>query len=233
MNDSFFLNLYFANHEGLAGCETNRKFDLLSLPILDGLPFHNFKDFITVSAQDILKMGCDAWAADKHKTSLQNSRKINPQNICNDFITCMDMLEIDWEHYEVDYHKYYSFECVYDIDEEWYDDDEMLKFQTKGYRKIDLDLINATVKRDRLKMIDLLRAGASPDIDPNGEEFAAVHLLSCDASINFHFYSDIWVEHYRKQYPYTPFEMIQRLYGTASAEKLLETIYSSKNSHVD
>lgn len=114
---------------------------------------------------------------------------INPSAIYNDTINCINWIcdKFAIVNYDLkDYSKYRLFRhCLMD-DEDWLDDDEIEEALKRGFRQIDLDLINESEKGNGIPVYSLMTKGANYKIDPidYSDKSSIVEILGSDLSFN-------------------------------------------------
>lgn len=102
----------------------------------------------------------------------------------NNIIEDMKFLGIHFDE-EVDYYKFFNVVSTFFEDEEWFDKNDFIEFLKKGYRKIDLLLVNYAFKRKREVVEKLLLSGANPFINPeDNTESSVLELLETESSFN-------------------------------------------------
>lgn len=222
-----FLACFFANYHQLKDVSNIGSITFL-IDIEKGYQHINkFKDKVSFTPPDIIKMSYEVWKHYKHLQQLPGYIGVNPSVIFQRIVSCMDLLAISTDH-NIDYHKYYNLETVLNEDEHWFNPKEMEEHIKSGFRKIDLDLINATIKRNKPVICSLMDAGANPYIDPDDgtEESEALSLLSADAQIGFNTYASYWEDYHlqKNMSQYSLFQMIKFLYCTACASELYDVI---------
>ncbi len=135
------------------------------------------------------------------------------------------------ENSEIDYNKYLTA-YLYLYDDNWVNEDDKKNFLAKGYKEIDIELINCGVKCQIEKVRELLENGANiyATIEPYSESELLSH-LSCDRAlfgINYFAYlkdksSDIERNDENIEF------MIKSLIGTASCERVYSYIKGYEN----
>ncbi|MBS9522401.1 hypothetical protein KI659_00080 [Litoribacter alkaliphilus] len=226
----FFKSLFLSDFDGIRKCSLSDKDLFLTLPVPEVYDHWQRRE-VTISAFEILKMSIDAWYSLRGKESLQ-SLSINPSEFYNSSIKCLAYLEQKFPDQciaEVPYEKYLHFCYTIGEEEEWYGPLEVAQLVDDGFKKIDIELINAGARRNVKKVISLLNLGANPMVDPeektNGSEIidhlvkdesnAFVQYLNCLNSPS----KDEGIRTYEKA-----FAMLAELYTVASSAKLLRVI---------
>lgn len=186
---------------------------------------------VSFTVGEILKMTSDGMEDFKDKTSLTNFEKVNPSQIFSNARTCIDRLIKNspfpqHQEEEVNYHDYINLMYVSDKDEPWFGEQEIELFIEDGYRKIDIELINAAIKLNRERSIELLNLGANPFIDPddliNKSNVLTSLAIECGLAISSYFAIHEDYQKYGKSYfkPTDCFRMIEYLYKIAGSSNL-------------
>jgi len=187
---------------------------------------------------DIFQMNLDCWYSLKEKDHLKSTKLISPKKFYQDTLNCFNTLlkrfpEIDYQG--VEYDKYINLIMTFYDDDDWINQKEILEFETEGYRRIDLDLINYGVRRNIKKVVKLLEQGANPMIDPDDKISDSEILDILGTAAGFHFIS-VENTHLKKlKRGYKSFNindsayLMAELYGVASSEKLYNIIETHLN----
>lgn len=184
------------------------------------------------SVLDILHMNLDAWHSLKDKEILNVNSAINPKVFYQETKHCMDSIltrfpDIDYKG--VEYENYISLILSFE-DIEWYDEQEMAKYEGEGYRRMDLELINYAYRRNVRKVIELLDNGANPMIDPDDNISESVILELLSSKEGLHFNNIVSLHEQKLTNGYESFrrheaaDLITELYTTASSAKVYDTI---------
>ncbi|MBT0813027.1 hypothetical protein KIH41_17195 [Litoribacter ruber] len=233
----FFKSLFFSDLDGIRKRSLTDRDLFLTLPIPEGYDHWQRRE-VTVSAFEILKMSIDAWYSLREMEAFQ-SVSIIPSEFYNSSVKCLAYLEQNFPDQsiaEVPYEKYLHFCYTLGEEEEWYSPSEVVQLVDDGFRKIDIELINAGAKRNVKKVIQLLNLGANPMVDPEektndseiidhlakDESNAFVHYLFCLKSHN----KDKEYGNPEKAYGVLaqPYGVLAHLYKVASSAKLLRVI---------
>lgn len=189
------------------------------------------------SVLDILQMNLDTWHSIKVKELLNVNSAINPSALYQDTQHCMDSILSrfpDICYNGVEYEKYISLILSFE-DIEWYDEEELARYEAEGYRRIDLELINYGYRRNVEKVIELLDQGANPMIDPddNISESVILELLSSKEGLHFNNIVSLHEQKLTKGYEsfrrHEAADLITELYTTASSAKVYDTINEYQN----
>jgi hypothetical protein len=230
---TLFFAAYFSELETIKNF-ANSPIDLdLIVPIDQNYRQWNEQTEIKISVLEILRMVYDLFIDLKDRTSLYSEIKINPKRIFQKAQQSIDCLNEKFGLQEsipdIDYGKYVKL--IYDLQENtWIDSDEYNEFQNKGYRKIDLDLINEGMKRNVKDIIKLLQQGANPYIDPYDGNTESALIDSLQSAKSFYFnnfcelyqsYLDNSSDDLRQQDCY---RYLWQLYGVASSAEMIRTI---------
>jgi hypothetical protein len=187
---------------------------------------------IKLSVFHILEMNLHVWLDIKHVTELKNEKTINPKANYEKTLDCINILAKRFPEFEIttiEYQKH--IKLIYDFDEsnQWIDDDEMQEYELEGYRRIDLELINAGMNRNEKKIIELLQQGASPMIDPFDKTDVSALIESLASADSFYFI-DFTYDHLNKINSLDtvdkrkPIDLLKYLYGCASSARMLDII---------
>jgi len=228
-----FFAAYFSELETIKKF-ANSPIDLdLILPIDQNYWQWNEQTEIKISVLEILRMVYDSFIDLSNKASLDSEIKINPKSI---FQRTQQSIEWINEKFglqesitDIDYGKY--IKIIFDLQENtWIDSDEYNEFQNKGYRKIDLDLINEGMKRNVKDAIKLLQQGANPYIDPYDGNVPSALIDSLQSAKSFYFNNfcelyQTYLDNSHHDLKKTDFyKYLWQLYGVASSAEMIRTI---------
>lgn len=231
-----FLAAFFSDWEKLDGLlESQDDLDLI-VSFTGGYLFSYLREF-HFSVPEIVQMNIDSWYSVRKSKELTSYPMINPGKFYTESRKCLRNLKMRFPGYPfsaVDYTKNVGLEFDFykseGYIEEYIDCEEYYEYLAEGYRELDLDLINCTIKRNVRKVTRLLKKGANPMIDPFDKMVESAMLDSVLADESFHF-THLVQEHVRKlSSGYGSFEikrsewMISHLYGSASAAKIYDTV---------
>ncbi len=189
-------------------------------------------NIMKLSVFHILEMNLHAWKDTKHLTELKHKKNINPKANYEKSLDCITILANQFPDYTIttiEYQKY--IQLIYDLDEsnQWIDDETMQEYELEGYRRIDLELINAGIIRNEKKLIELLEQGASPMIDPFDKTDVSALIDSLESADSFYFI-DFTYDHLNKINSLDkidkrkPIDLLKDLYGCASSARILDII---------
>ncbi len=231
-----FLSAYFADINKLQGLILSEK-DLFIYFELEKEEIYWWgKKRFKISVFDILKMSIDAWFDLRDKTRLTNYENINPKIIYKKFENSLNLLIEKFPKFakkRIEYHKFIHL-FLYIDDGKYIDDEDFEEYVDKGYKKIDLELINFAVNRNENKVKKLLEKGANPMIDPLDKIFDSLilDLLATHDSTNFIWYSGSFRHFVENQYSYfnkiNAKQMLTELYATSSSSKIYNIIKGFK-----
>lgn len=114
---------------------------------------------------------------------------INPSKIYDETIHCINWVCNKFAIVNYDLKNYSQYRllrhCLMD-DEEWLDDDEIEEALKRGFRQIDLDMINESEKGNGIPVYSLMKKGANYKIDPidYSDDSSIVEILGSDLSFN-------------------------------------------------
>ncbi|TAN11670.1 MAG: hypothetical protein EPN37_17100 [Chitinophagaceae bacterium] len=235
-----FLAFYFSDLGKIEEVVNSENDLTFTFPFPEGYYHWSPLKEITITAGEIVQMTLDAWFDCKEMKTLTHYPEIHPKEIYERTLLVKEWLEefMKEKLKEMEYEKYYKFIYALDEDWEWIDEEEMQEFLKEGYRKIDLELINFSQKRNNTKVKELLREGANPNIDPADkmEESEILDFLISKSSFQSLSYDPCFTEFEEKRYDgfqdETEYRMISYLYGVASSDELYRTIIPfSKLAH--
>lgn len=230
-----FLAFYFSDLEKIKKIIKKETDLVFNIPIPQSGAYDHWAPVkeIQMTAGELVQMILDAWFDRRALPYISGYPEIHPEEIFQQTKLVKKWLRSFSNSIpkRVNYGKYYKL--IYYLNEEWnwIDEDEMQEYIKRGYRKIDLDLINFSQKRKKEKVKELLETGANPDIDPDDESATSevLEILAAKSSFQFTTFYLPGFETYRlKGVPgfigETEYNMISSLYGVASSEVLRRTI---------
>jgi len=114
---------------------------------------------------------------------------INPSIIYKNAIECINWIcnKFSIVNYDLkDYSQYRLLRHALFDNEGWFDEDEIIEALQKGFRKIDLELINEAEKGNGISVYSLVKQGANYKIDPDDDtdESSIVSILGSDLSFH-------------------------------------------------
>jgi hypothetical protein len=153
---------------------------------------------------------------------------VNPSAIYKNVINCINWIcdKFSIVNYDLkDYSQYRLLRHVLFDDEGWLEDNEMKEALQKGYRQIDLDLINESEKGNGVSVYTLVRQGANYKIDPEDytDESSIVAILGSD--LNFHTLSLISYLCHRDRFSFSDsYDMLSSLYQVGVSNYILDIV---------
>ncbi len=189
-------------------------------------------NIMKLSVFHILEMNLQAWLNIKNLTELKNEKNINPKAFYEKTLDCVIILAKRFPNYKIttiEYQKY--IQLIYELDElnHWINDETMREYELEGYRRIDLELINAGMSRNEKIMITLLEQGANPMIDPFDKTEVSALIESLTVADSFYFIDLSYTHLYKIKSLDTvdkrkPIDLLKNLYGCASSSRMLNII---------
>lgn len=168
-----------------------------------------------------------------HETYLAESERthrecINPSIIYKKTIDCIDWIcnEFSIINYDLkDYSELRRLRHALFDDEGWLDEDEIEEALQRGFRKIDLDLINEAEKGDGISVYSLVKQGADYKIDPDDDTDQSAIVLILDLDLNFHLLLVISYLCHREEFSFSEsYEMLSSLYQTGTSQYILDIV---------
>jgi hypothetical protein len=227
-----FLAAFFSDWEKLDRLLETQEDLELTVEFTGGYLF-SYPEKFNFSVPDIIQMNIDCWYSIRDKKELINTPDINPAKFYRQSKKCLRNLKKRFPEFRfspVDYTKNLDLVTGLMEDEEFIDYNEYNEYNKEGYREIDLDLINYAVRRNVKKVVQLLKKGANPVIDPFDKTSEAVVPIRLAGDDSLHF-NNIYPVHLKRiSHGYGIFIikdcewMIANLYGSASSAKVYDTI---------
>lgn len=223
-----FIAAFFSEKEKLSELILSEQ-DLFVTVDIPASEAHENEDSFKISVVQILQMNLDCWYNLRDKNRLESDYFIKPSEFYKKTQNCFDYLKnIFPKICSEDINYGVLFDTIYDKDEsfDWFTPEERVEFINKGYREIDLDLIEAAIRRNEKKCTELLLNGANPTIDPDEEEEAGVVFSHLGVGCGYHFleytpYHKIYDGRLRISLDSTDtYNMISELFMAASSDKL-------------
>jgi hypothetical protein len=158
---------------------------------------------------------------------------INPSEYYNNVMNCIVWFceKFAVNNYLIkDYSKYRFLRHFLFDDENWLDEDEMNEAITRGYKEIDLNLINEAEKGNGMSCYSLVQKGADYKIDPVDftEESAIVDILGTDMS--FHKLEMISYLSDRNKWDETDaYDMLSSLYQVGVSNYILDIVMTKES----
>jgi len=154
---------------------------------------------------------------------------INPSIIYKNAIDCINWICDNFSivNYNLkDYSQYRLFRHVFFDNEGWLDEDEIKEALQKGFRQIDLNLINEAEKGNGISVYTLVKQGANYKIDPEDDgidESSIVSILGLD--LNFHKLSLISYLCHRSKFSFSDsYDMLSSLYQVGVSNYILDIV---------
>ena len=153
---------------------------------------------------------------------------INPSIIYRNATDCINWIcdKFSIVNYDLkDYSQYRLLRHVFFDNEGWLDEDEIKEALQKGFRQIDLDLINEAEKGNGISVYALVKQGANYKIDPddNTDESSIVSILGSDLS--FHSLSLISYLCHRSNFSFSDsYDMLSSLYQVGVSNYILDIV---------
>lgn len=227
-----FIAAYFSDKETLARLIESED-DLLVRIDLPNSKAHKIENCFTISVVDILQMNLDCWFDLKEKKQLKSYLWINPSEFYKSSQTCHNYLQNHYLKYKAEDVKYnVLYNTIFDFSDSdtWFSKKEKAEFINQGFREIDLDLIEAAIRGDENKCVELLQKGANPMIDPENDSEGSVVFSHLGTEADYHFLENLlYHEIYRgltniNLNSTDAYNMISDLFRTASSDKLYRLI---------
>lgn len=239
-NIELFMAAFYADLDVLQKIIVNKTDTKIKIPLLDGdYKWYWNNPYVEVNVLDILN-----WAAygfyeyydedclchniyNAMNTQISNEC-INPSEYYYKVIECIDWLCNKFEiiNYQVnDYSRYRALRHFKDEDENWLDEDEMRDNLEKGFREIDLNLINEAEKGNGISCYSLVKKGADYNIDPVDytEDSLILEILGSDMS--FHTLETISYLSDRNKWDETDaYDMLSSLYQVGVSNYILDIV---------
>lgn len=158
---------------------------------------------------------------------------INPSMYYYKAIECIDWLcdKFDIINYQLkDYSRYRTLRHFMDEDENWLDEDEVKEALGKGFREIDLNLINEAEKGNGASCYSLVKKGACYKIDPADytEDSLILEILGSDRS--FHTLGTISYLSDRTKWSETDaYDMLSGLYQVGVSNYILDIVMMNES----
>jgi hypothetical protein len=245
-----FAAAFFADIPLLTKVLSKNRDTTIKVPIPEGYTSPYMADYYIINASEIAAMNRDAMYRFRrgkgpvtcfiHPGYLdaipERHQKFYPHVIYHNSIQMLGILK-SYPGYRslMDYRRMSSIINSYDpTDEEpWFSKTEMHELMQKGYRDIDLHLVNAGVNCDGKKVLQLLKSGANPYVatEPNTYlQSEILSYLSGDESFYFMNYRGYWnLQPKEVNWDGLVYRMLWDLVGYASSSKLFRLIrYKSK-----
>jgi hypothetical protein len=153
---------------------------------------------------------------------------INPSNIYKNVIDCINWIcdKFSIVNYDLkDYSQYRLLRHVLFDNEGWLDEDEIKEALQKGFRQIDLNLINEAEKGNGISVYALVKQGANYKIDPDNDtdESSIVSILESDLS--FHLLLLISYLYHRGKFSFSDsYDMLSCLYQVGVSNYILDIV---------
>ena len=153
---------------------------------------------------------------------------INPSIIYNDAIDCINWICDKFSLINYDLKDYSQYRCLRHFlmdNEGWLNEDEIEEALQKGFRQIDLDLINESEKGNGISVHTLVKQGANHKIDPEDytDESSIVSILGSDLS--FHLLSLISYHCHRNKFLFSDsYDMLSSLYQVGVSNYILDIV---------
>ena len=154
-------------------------------------PNSYFPEIVKINVSELLLMNIDFFECFKYKTKLDHNDSINPKEFYQHSKEAFTYLKEKFPYIDekVNYVKYTDFTYPdFDEDYKWYYDDEVESFINAGFRKIDIELIEAAVLRKSTEVVQLLKQGANPLIEVE-EIGCGSEVLDCVGSEDSYYFS--------------------------------------------
>lgn len=195
------MSAYYADLNVIKRLVTKENDLHITIPIKDGyFALYWDKDYIEINILDILNWA--AWGlyeyfeTDKICRKMYNANKvqvlndcINPAEYYKKVITCIEWIcnKFSISNYNLkDYSQFRTLRHFIFDNEGWMDEDEINDALKKGFRQIDLDLINEAEKGNGIACYELIKKGAYYKIDPIDftNESIIIEILASDLSFH-------------------------------------------------
>jgi len=222
----------------------------VKVPIPEGYTSPYLADYYIITASEIAAMNRDAMYRDRRDKSPvtcfihpsyeeaipERHKSFYPAKIYQNSVQMLRILRsFPGYRSRMDYRRLLTIINAYDpTDEEpWFSKQEMHDLSEKGFRDIDLNLVNAGVNCDVKKVRQLLKAGANPYIETKSGAYLNSEILdhlAGDESFYFMNYRGYWnLKPNEINWDGLVYRMLWDLVGYASSSKLFRIIrYMSK-----
>jgi hypothetical protein len=153
---------------------------------------------------------------------------INPSIIYKKAIDCINWIcdKFSIVNYDLkDYSQYRLLRHVLFDNEGWLDDDEIKEALQKGFKQIDLNLINEAEKGNGISVYTLVKQGANYKIDPEDDtdESSIASILGTDLS--YHSSSLISYLSHRDKYSFSDsYDILSSLYQVGVSNYILDIV---------
>ncbi len=159
---------------------------------------------------------------------------INPSEYYNKVIECLEWIcnKFSIQNYSlIDYSKFRTLRHFLLTDENWLDEDEFDEALKRGYKKVDLDLINEAEKGNGIYCYKLVQQGGNYKIDPIDltDGSAIIEILGID--ISFHTLKLISYLCNKSEFDkLNAYEMLASLYQVGVSNYILDIVTTGKNN---
>jgi len=153
---------------------------------------------------------------------------INPSIVYKNVIECINWIceKFSIINYDLkDYSQYRLLRHVFFDNEGWLDEEEIKEALQKGFRQIDLNLINEAEKGNGISVYTLVKQGANYKIDPDDDtdESSIVNILGSDLS--FHSLELISYLCHRDSFSFSDsYDMLSSLYQVGVSNYILDIV---------
>ncbi|MCK9254182.1 MAG: hypothetical protein GX793_08105 [Bacteroidales bacterium] len=197
------------------------------------------QNYINISILDILNWAAfgfyEYFETDNICTEIHNAKKeliskkcINPQKYYYQVIECLDWIcsKFEINNFEIKDFSSYRYLRHFLFDNEGYLDEEDIKDALKtGFRKIDLDLINAAEIGNGIECNRLISEGANYKIDPLDFTDVSLIIEILDGDLYFHTLNLIsYLSEINKYDKNDYYEMLSSLYQVGVSNYILDII---------
>lgn len=228
-----YKSLFYLNLDSLKTL-IQKESDLnLTFSIPENIDYSEFSVKLTVF--DILRMEIDIWARVNTHDNLKLYTGFLPENIYKRALECKKYLDIKFPDFNTDfeYVKHRGLMLDFYANKNYINEETFNNFLNKGFKSIDLELVNAAIARDEALIIDLLKSGANPMINISNSDatIGLLNYLEIKEAASFMEYNRHLMEDFN-EYEYSDvFESLSDLYAASSSSKMLLLIgfYKSNN----
>jgi len=229
-----FLSIYFSDIESIKKLLNSKEDLLFTVNVPEGYFAWQSGEF-RISAVEIILMTLDCWDDLKKASKLEGDLRIKPEKI---YLSTLQSLQFVTQKFPelktktIAYENYIGLSYALLPDEEYFTENEFEEYLLEGYKRVDLELINAGARKNIKKVRHLMELGANPMIDPDDktDDSLILTILSDAEAFNLITYLEYYqqfIESGKKSFKGEDiYPMISHLYTAASSSKLYKLISS-------
>ena len=196
--------------------------NILKSSIIDILNWQNFVFYEYFNDQQTSYRSIDRYKAEYQVSFNPSLHYKNAINWLHYFCGLFEIANYKIVHYS----KFRLLRHLLFFDENWLDQDEIVDAIARGFKQIDLDLINEAEKGNAIKVYELVQTGADPDIDPTDSSTISCLLGIIGSDWEYHTMLTKQTIGDKELFDSKePYEVLESLYQAGVSKYILDIVY--------